>query len=62
MYFTIIPTIAISAAIVAGFLLASNRIQKGEPFTADKAEWQYESALSLYCEATGKHVTIARCF
>ena len=21
---------------------------------ADKAEWQYESALSLYCEATGK--------
>ena len=54
MNLAIIPTIAISAVIVAGVLLAFNRSKKGEPFTSDKAEWQYESALMLYCEATGK--------
>ncbi len=51
----ILSTIVISAiVVVVGVISASTRNQKGEPFTADKAEWQYESAMLLYCNATGK--------
>ena len=45
-------TIVIAVAIVLLSTLSRNK--ETEPFTRDKAEWQYESAMLLYCNATGK--------
>ena len=45
-------TIVIAVAIVLFSSLSCGK--KTEPFTSDKAEWQYESAMHLYCNEIGK--------
>ena len=53
--------IVLSSIIIAGgvavivALSGSSRYNtKSQPFKADKAEWQYETAMNYYCNETGK--------
>ena len=53
--------IVLSSIIIAGGVAAivalsgsSQYNKSGQPFTADKAEWQFENAMNYYCKETGK--------
>jgi len=51
-----ISTIAIACiAAIIGVMSAKTQTNKTEPFSADKAEWYYDSAMQVYCEANGKN-------
>lgn len=46
--------IAGAVAVIAALSGSSQYNKSGQPFTADKAEWQFENAMIYYCKETGK--------
>jgi hypothetical protein len=43
-----------AVAVIAVLSGSSQNSKKSQPFKADKAEWQYETAMEYYCNETGK--------
>ncbi|MCQ2142896.1 MAG: hypothetical protein MJY56_02375 [Bacteroidales bacterium] len=54
----IVPMIGILAigAFAVIFSVYGDGLRNIEPFTVDKAKWQFDTAMTLYCEKTGKSV------
>ena len=46
--------IAGGVAVIAALSGSCQNNKKSQPFKADKAEWQYETAMIYYCKETGK--------